>query len=168
MGSSRILDRRSVLQSLISGLRVSDAEDEDPARVPPQLTLDVFAGEYLTERLGAAALVERGTELLGLIGTVQIRRVPRRSWTRTRTEDAMVSIANVPTLAGDSDLWSALEVLERSGLDALLVSTGGSEGGASVLMSRRSAAKIVHQKAEERQRELIAQGQIKKGRGRGR
>jgi hypothetical protein len=35
-------------------------------------------------------------------------------------------------------------------------------------MSRRSAAKIVHQKAEERQRELIAQGQIKKGRGRGR
>jgi Zn-dependent protease len=168
MGSSRILDRRNVLQSLLSGLLVSDAEDADPARVPPQLTLDVFAGEYLGERMGAAALVERGTELLGLIGTAQIRRIPRRSWTKTRTEDAMVSIANVPTLAADSDLWSALEVLERSGLDALLVSAAGAEGTGSALMSRRSAAQLVHQKAEERQRELIAQGRAKKGRGFGR
>jgi Zn-dependent protease len=165
MGSSRILDRRNVLQGLVSGLRVSDAEDADAAHVPPQLTLDVFAGEYLTERLGAAALVQRGTELLGLIGTAQIRKIPRKIWTRTRTEDAMVSIANVPTLDGGSDLWSALELLERSGLDALLVSPGGA---GSALMSRRSAAKLVHQKAEERQRELIALGQMKKGRGHGR
>jgi Zn-dependent protease len=166
MGSSRVLDRRNVLQGLLLGLHVSDAEDADPARVPPQLTLDVFAAEYLTERLGAAALVERGTELLGLIGTAQIRKIPRRIWTRTRTEEAMVSIANVPKLAGDSDLWSALEVLEKSGLDALLVAGGAAEGVGNVLMSRRSAARLVHLKAEERQRELIAQGRIKKGRGR--
>jgi Zn-dependent protease len=167
MGSSRVLDRRNLLQTLLAGLHVSDAEDEDPARVPPQLTLDVFAGEYLSDRLGAAAFVERGTELLGLIGTAQIRRIPRKIWTQTRTEDAMVSIANVPALAGDSDLWSALEVLERSGLDALLVTSGATDGPANILMSRRSAAKLVHQKAEERQRELLAQGQARKGRGRG-
>jgi hypothetical protein len=165
MSSSRFLDRRSGLQSLISGLHVSDAEDAEPARIPPQLTLDVFAGEYLAERLGGAALVEHDSELLGLIGTAQIRRIPRRIWTQTRTEDAMVRIDSVPRLPGDTDLWSALEVLERSGLDALVVAPGGA---ATVLLTRRSVAQLVHEKLEERQRQLVALGQIRKNRFRGR
>jgi CBS domain-containing protein len=165
MGSSRVLERRRSLQTLVEGLHVSDAEETDAAHIPPQLTLDVFAGEYLADRLGAAALVERGSELLGLIGTSQIRRIPRRNWTLTHTADAMVPIANVPSVSGDLDLWSALEVLERSGLDALLVAVG--LPGAA-LVTRRSAAKVVHQRAEERQRELIAQGLFRKGRFRGR
>jgi len=165
MGSSRVLDRRSELQRLVAGLHVSDAEDADPARVPPQLTLDVFAADYLAERFGAAALVERGSELLGLIGTTQIRRIPRRIWPRTRTEQAMVAIGDVPRLDADSDLWAGLEALDRSGLDALLVTTGAAD---SVLMTRRSAARLVHDRAEARQRQLIALGKIRKGRFRGR
>ena len=159
-GSSRMLDRRRSLQTLLAGLHVSDAEDTEAPRIPPQLTLDVFAGEYLAERLGAAALVERGTELLGLIGTAQIRRIPRRSWTLTHTADAMVPIGAVPSVSGETDLWSALEVLERSGLDALLVAAGAP----GALVTRRSAAKLVHEKAEERARELLARGPSRKGR----
>lgn len=165
MSSSRFLDRRSGLQHLMAGLHVSDAEDADPARVPPQLTLDVFAADYLADRLGGAALVEHGSELLGLIGTSQIRRIPRRTWNETRTEDAMVGIEKVPSLPSDTDLWSALEVLERSGLDALVVSPGGA---ATVLMTRRSVAQLVHEKVDERQRQLAALGQIRKNRFRGR
>jgi Zn-dependent protease len=164
MASSRTMDRRRSLQGLVAGLHVSDAEDTEAARVPPQLTLDVFAGSYLAERLGAAALVERGTELLGLIGTAQIRRIPRRSWTLTHTSDAMVPIANVPTVAGEMDLWSALEVLERSGLDALLIAAAVPVA----LVTRQSAAKVVHERVEERQREMIAQGLAGRGRSRGR
>jgi Zn-dependent protease len=165
VGSSRLMDKRSLLRGLVAGLHVSDAEDADPARVPPQLTLDVFAGEYLADRLGAAALVERGSELLGLIGTAQIRRIPRRIWPKTRTEDAMVKIEDVPSMTGDADLWAGLETLERSGLDALVVAAAGP---GTLLMTRRSAARIVHEKAEERQRELIALGKVRRGRFRGR
>jgi len=165
MGSSRVLDRRRSFQALIAGLHVSDAEETEAARIPPQLTLDVFAGEYLGDRLGAAALVERGSELLGLIGTAQIRRIPRRLWTLTRTADAMVPIGAVPSVSGEMDLWSALEVLERTGLDALLVAAGAP---GAALLTRRSAAKLVHQKAEERQRELLALGPPRRGRFGGR
>lgn len=165
VGSSRMMDKRSLLQDLLAGLHVSDAEDTDPARVPPQLTLDVFAADYLSERLGTAALVERGTELLGLIGTAQIRRIARRSWTNIRTEQAMVKIQDVPRLAGDVDLWAGLEALERTGLDALLVAVAGPD---TILMTRRSAAKLVHEKAEERQREMMATGKARRGRFRGR
>jgi Zn-dependent protease/CBS domain-containing protein len=164
-GASRILDRRAQLRGLVTGLLVSDAEDSAPARIPPQLTLDVFAAEYLAERSGTAALVERGDELIGLLGTAQIRRVPRRSWNSTHTEQVMVPIGSVPSVAGDSDLWAALEVLERTGLDAMLVS--GNEDG-PILMSRRVAGFKVRERLEEKQRELLAGGQLKKGRFRGR
>jgi Zn-dependent protease len=160
MASSRFLDRRSVVQNLVAGLRVSDAQDTEPARVPPQLTLDLLASEYLAGQMGAAALVERGSDLLGLIGAAQIRRIPKRIWSRTRTEDAMVPIAAVPRMAGDADLWSALVVLEQTGLDALLVSVGDAVTG---LVSRRSAARLVHERAEQ-----VALEQAGKSRLRGR
>jgi CBS domain-containing protein len=151
VSSSRLLDRRSVVQDLVAGLFVKDAEDEDPASVPPQLTLDVFASEYLADRLGAAALVKHGSELLGLIGTAQIRRIPKAKWMETRTEQAMALISSIPIVSPDLDLWSALEVLERTGLDALLVSVAGD---GTTLFSRRSAAKLVHDRAEVRNKQM--------------
>jgi hypothetical protein len=123
--------------------------------------------------------------LLGLIGTAQIRRIPKSKWTQTRTEKAMVPIASVPTVSGEADLWSALEVLERSGLDAMLVAglKAGSDAASDaspdaapdaspepgiVLVSRRSSAKVVHDRAEAKQREMAAAGLIRKGRFGGR
>jgi hypothetical protein len=150
VGSSRILDRRLMLQNLIAGARVSDAADSDFARLPPQLTLDVFAGEYLGEKLGAAALVERGEELLGLIGTMQIRKISRRKWPTIRTEQAMIPLASVARTAGDVELWTALEALERSGLDAMLIGTGEH---VTELLTRRSAGHLIHERAEQRARE---------------
>jgi Zn-dependent protease len=161
VGSSRLLDRRTVLQSLVAGLVAGDATDSEQARVPPQLTLDVFAAEYLGERLGTAALVERGAELIGLVGTAQVRRIPRRSWPNTRTEQAMVPIANVPRISGDTGLWTALEMLERSGLDALLLTPAGVD---QALVTRRSAARLIHVRAEEHQREMLVTGRGKRGR----
>jgi hypothetical protein len=150
VGSSRILDRRLMLQNLIAGARVSDAADSDFARLPPQLTLDVFAGEYLGEKLGAAALVERGEELLGLIGTMQIRKIARRNWPAMRTEQAMIPLASVPRTTGDAELWPVLETLERSGLDAVLI---GTDGDVSALLTRRSAGQLIRERAEQQARE---------------
>jgi CBS domain-containing protein len=177
--------------------------------------LDAFASEFLGERLGGVALVEHGDELVGMIGTAQIKRIPARAWPRTRTEAVMVRIDAVPTVDADLDLWSALEVLERTGLDALIVTSGAGAGVAKAipadaataapphapdaaalsqaayaddatiaagpantdgsterrdptLVTRRAAAKLVHQKAEDRHRQIVALSLINKGRFRGR
>jgi len=164
MNSSKFLDRRTGLQELITGATVGEAEDADVGRVPPQLTLDVFAGSYLSERNGAAALVERGDELLGIIGSQQIRRIPSRSWATTHTEQAMVAIANVPKVSPDLDLWSALEMMERSRLDALIIDGGD---GRTRLLTRRSAAKLVRDRAEARRLQAGATLAERKARFRG-
>jgi hypothetical protein len=152
VGSSRILDRRLMLQALLTGTRVGDAADSDTPRIPPQLTLDVFAGEYLGERLGGAALVERGQELLGVIGTAQIKRVARRNWQVVRTEQVMVPIGSVQHATADSDLWPALETLERSGQDALVIGPGGGDAESPELLTRRSVSLLIKEKAEQQAR----------------
>ena len=81
-----------------------------------------------------------------MIGTAQIRRVPRRNWPLMRTEQAMVPLASVPRISGDAELWQARETLERSGLDALLIGTGEQ---VSALLTRRSAAHLIRERAEE-------------------
>jgi Zn-dependent protease/CBS domain-containing protein len=150
LGSSRLLDRRASLQGLLANSRAGDALAADTQRIPAQLTLDIFAAEYLRERAGDAAVVERGGDPVGIVGTMQIRRVSARKWATMRTEEAMVAIERVPRVAADSDLWSAVEVLERSGLDAVLVD-GGEDGPG--LLTRRSAASHVHELAEARARQ---------------
>jgi Zn-dependent protease len=153
LGSSRLLDRRSALQGLLAGARAADAVSNDVQRIPAQLTLDVFAGEYIRERLGDAALVERVGEPAGIVGTAQIRRLGPRKWPETRTEEAMVPLARVPRVPADLDLWSTVEALERSGLDAVIVEGVDPE---PALLTRRSAAMLVHGLAEAKAKRAIS------------
>ena len=53
------------------------------------------------------------------------------------------------------ELWPALETLEQSGLDALVVPQAEGE---PALFSRRSAAKFVQEKAVEERRRMSARG----------
>ncbi len=144
LGSSRLLDRRASLQALMAASRAADAVAPDPERVPAQLTLDIFAAEYLREKTGEVVLAERSGEPVGLVGTAQIRRISPRKWASMRTEEAMVPLDRVPRVEAEADLWTAVEALESSGLDAVLVEgTGG-----PALLTRRSAAAHIRKLAE--------------------
>ena len=123
-------------------------------RVPPQLTLDVFAARVpgRAARRGRARRARRRS-CSGCIGTAQIRRIPRRSWTNTRTEQAMVPIADrPPRQRARPTCGRRWRCSSGSGLDALLV---GRRTATGALVTRRSAARLVHEKAEEQQREML-------------
>jgi Zn-dependent protease len=166
VGSSRVLERRLVLQELMSGTPASAAIDTEIERVPAQLTLDVFAAPFIAEKAGSADLVGRD-QVLGIIGTAQVRKIARRRWPEVRTEDAMVPIAAVPHVRADTDLWSAIETLERSGFDAVVVDDmavapvqegtdpgAGEENSAPApnLMTRRSVGQVVRQRVADQVR----------------
>ena len=168
MGAGRTIQQRDVLQQLIDGLRAGDALEPDSVILPPQLSLDVVAGEFLGPRLGSASLVGRPGDLVGLIGTRQIGRVPRRLWPDRRVESAMVPIGLVPAINADMPLWPALELLEQAGLDGLMVRPQpmvksepepDQERELPALMTRRAASKIVRQRAEEKAARELGGGQ---------
>ncbi len=156
IGSSRLLERRLAIEELVSGATVSDAIAGDTARVPAQLTLDLFAEAYLREGIGTAALVERSGQVVGVLGTGQIRRVPRRRWKEARAETAMAPIDTIPRVAPDAPLWPALESLERSGLDALIVAPGSPDEEVS-LITRASVSRVIRARVA---RQMQVEGSI--------
>jgi Zn-dependent protease len=164
-GSAGFVERRGALQGLITPLRAGEAAEANQARVPAQLTLDVFAGAYVGEGAGTVALVERGDDLVGMIGAAQIRRVPEKRWKTTRTEQAMVPIDGVPTVTADASLWNAMEILDRTGLDAILIALAD---GARGVLTRRSAALLVKARAQQEGRMDIFEGRKRRGGLRGR
>ena len=60
--------------------------------ISPQLTLDTFGQQVLDGTLGPALPVLRAGELVGIVGALQLRTVPRRDWPMTRTSEVMVDL----------------------------------------------------------------------------
>ncbi|HEU4573039.1 MAG TPA: site-2 protease family protein [Candidatus Limnocylindrales bacterium] len=137
------MDRRVLVEDLLRGARVEEAVERDVPRIAPQLTLDTFADQF-TSGPATSIAVFRGDDLLGILGLSQLRRVGRRSWPKTRAEDLMVAVDDLPSLRADDALWPAIETLRRSGLDGLPVL--GDEGLLG-LLTRRSAMAAIARRA---------------------
>lgn len=147
MASSRSIDRFLVLDELVQGIRVGEAMEQQLETISPQLTLDTFASSVLDGTVGPALPVVRDEAVIGIVGLTQVRRVPRRRWSSTRTEDVMVGAPLMPTARPDDRLTDALEQLRRSHLDGLPVLDGATLRG---VLTRRSIAALLHARANAR------------------
>jgi Zn-dependent protease len=147
MASSRSVDRWLVLDDLVQGIRVGEAMEQQLQTVTPQLTLDTFASSILDGTVGPALPVIRDEAVVGIVGAAQIKAVPQRNWPSTRTEDVMVTGADLPTASPDDTLTDALERLRISHLDGMPVLDGDVLRG---VLTRRSIAAILHARAEAR------------------
>jgi Zn-dependent protease/predicted transcriptional regulator len=143
--SARSVDRWLLLEGLITGVRVGEAMEADLETISPQLTLDTFAGQVLDGTFGPALPVIRDDVLVGLVGAVQLRSIPRRDWPSTRTADVMVDLADLPTVGPDESLSDGLERLRISRLDGLPVLEGTSLRG---VLTRRSIAVTLRARAD--------------------
>ncbi len=143
--TARTVERRAGLDQLLDGLSVGDIMDRSVTGIPPGLTLDTFAGQILDGSASMALPVTRGTELLGVIGASQLRRVKQDRWATTRAEDLMISTPALQILSPETTIRAALVGLGRAGIDALPVMDGGTFAG---LLTRRAVATAIQGRAE--------------------
>ncbi len=143
--AARTVEHRADLDQLLDGLNVGDVMDRDVAGIPPGLTLDTFASQVLDGSSSMALPVTRGTELLGVIGASQLRRVRRDRWATTRVEDLMISPSAMLIVSPETTIRAALVGLARAGIDALPVMEGGTFTG---LLTRRDVAAAIRGRAE--------------------
>jgi Zn-dependent protease len=145
--SARSVDRWLVLDGLIQGIRVGEAMEADTDTITPQLTLDTFADRVLDGTLGPALAVLHDDAVVGIVGLGQLRGVPRKEWTSTRTADVMVDLADLPVMAPDETLAEGLEHLRTTRLDGLPVLDGAALRG---VLTRRSIAVALRARADLR------------------
>jgi Zn-dependent protease len=143
--SARSVDRWLLLDGLIAGVLVGEAMEAKLETITPQLTLDTFAAHVLDGTLGPALPVVRDEILVGIVGALQLRGVPRRDWPSTRTSDVMVDVADLPLVGPEESLADGLERLRTSRLDGLPVRDGALLRG---VLTRRSVAVALRARAD--------------------
>lgn len=137
--NGRAVARSADVDAMLEGIHVGDVMERDVSGVPPGLTLDTF-GAQLLDGSASALPVMRGDELVGILGTEQVRRVKRARWPETHAGDLMVASDTIPSVEPTASLRAATEKLRRSGLDGIPVLEAGTLAG---ILTRRVVVDVI-------------------------
>lgn len=143
LSARRIGDREKV-NRIIGGLHVSDAMETSPVSVGPTLTVDTLASQLLDgESTMTAVPVVNDGDVIGVLGIRDIQRLQQRRWATTRVEEVMAKPPRLIFLSARDSLVTAIERLQRAGLDGLPVVDGTSLVG---ILTRRSVGQLLHER----------------------
>ncbi len=109
------------LRGLLTGHRVSQAMSTHYAIIPEALTLQQLVDDRILGSGQRSLLVSRGDKTIGLITLHQIKGVPRREWATKRAAEVMLPFEQLKCVAPDTELWSALQKMDRNGVNQMPV-----------------------------------------------
>jgi Zn-dependent protease len=110
-----------MFQGLLAGHRVSQAMSTRCAAVPANLTLQQLVDEYILGGGQHCFLVNRGDNTVGLMTLHQIKEVPRPEWATTSAAEVMLPLEQLKRIDPDTELWAALQKMDRDGVNQLPV-----------------------------------------------
>jgi Zn-dependent protease len=109
------------LRSLLAGHPVTQAMSTRYAIVPETLTVQQLVDEQILRSGQRCFLVNRGDTTLGLITLHRIKDTPREKWATTRAAEVMLPFKQLKCVDPDTELWSALENMDSSGVNQMPV-----------------------------------------------
>jgi len=121
------------LKRLLDRKKVRELMTRDPISVPPELTLEQLASDYVLRYHHTAFPVTSGGELVGIVHKAKLREVPREAWGQRTVGSVMTPMEKLSPVSPDDPASGLLKVL--TDFDGrVLVSTGGRLEG---ILSRR-------------------------------
>ncbi len=111
-------------QGALAGHTVSQAMSTGCAAVPVDLTLQQLVDEHILTSGRRCYLVNRGEETLGLMTLHRVKGVARDRWAETTAAQVMLPIGELKRIDPDTDLWAALQMMDRDGVNQLPVMVG--------------------------------------------
>jgi len=118
-------DRYVAAREALAGLRVRDVMARHPVAVPAGLTLGRFVDEVVPVQRYTTYPVTQDDRVVGLLPFRRVAGVPRAEWEAHTAQEAMIPLAEVPTVAEDDDLVDAAGELAESDVNRALVLEDG-------------------------------------------
>jgi Zn-dependent protease len=112
-------------QGLLAGHTVSQAMSSSCTAIPAELMLQQLVDEHILGSGQRCFLVNRGSDVVGLMTLHRIREVPRGEWQKTSAAQAMLPLDKLMRISSDKELWAALQQMDRGGVNQLPVMTDG-------------------------------------------
>ncbi len=114
-----------MFQGMLVGHTVSQAMSSHCVSVPADLTLQQLVDDHILGGGFRCFLVNRGGNTVGLMTLHRVKEVPRQDWVRTTAAQVMLPLADLKRVAPVSELGSALQLMDRDGVNQLPVMTDG-------------------------------------------
>jgi Zn-dependent protease/CBS domain-containing protein len=131
------------LERSLSGMRVRDAMDVDPASVSPNVPVAQLVEEHMLRGEDRSFLVRH--EDGGLAGVVTLddaRRLPRDHWADARVTDIMTRYGDLATIGPDAPLLDALRLIQEREVGQLPVIDGDGRHPIG-LVTRRGILRLI-------------------------
>jgi Zn-dependent protease len=109
------------VQGLLTGHTVSQAMSTHCANVSADMTLQDLVNEHILGSGQHCFLVKRGDNDVGLMTLRRIKEVPRAEWATTRIGQVMLPLDRLEGVDRNTELWTALQKLDRDGVNQLPV-----------------------------------------------
>jgi Zn-dependent protease/CBS domain-containing protein len=117
------------LQELLAGRRVSQAMSRSYSSIPADTTLQQLVNRHILGSARRSFVVKNNDQVVGLLTLHHLKKVPRDQWPTTPVARAMLPLEQIKSVQPDTDLWPALEEMDRDGVNQLLVMSGGQLAG---------------------------------------
>ena len=113
--------QQTMFRGLLTGHRVSQAMSTRCAIIPEDMTLQQLVDEQILGSGQRCFLVNRGDKTVGLITSHRIKEVPRPEWGTTSAARVMLPFEQLKCVDPDTELWSALQMMDRNGVNQMPV-----------------------------------------------
>jgi len=110
-----------LFRRLLTGHPVSQAMSTQYAIIPEDLRIQKLVDEQIIAIGQRSFLVNRDDKTVGLITLHRIKEVPRGEWANTRTAQIMLPMEQLKCVDPDTELWAALELMDRNGFNQMPV-----------------------------------------------
>ena len=112
------------IHTLLSGHRVSEAMSRHYTAIDAATPLEELVHTHILGSGQRTFIVERDGRIVGLLTLDRVKHVPREHWPETTAADAMIPLEKLKTIRPDAQLWSALQEMDRDGVNQLPVLEG--------------------------------------------
>ncbi len=116
--------QQAVSHGLLEGHTVSQVMGSRCAVVPADLTLQQLVDEHILGTGERCFLVNREDDIVGLMTLHRIKEVPRSEWTTTSAAQVMLPLEHLKCVEPDTELWDALQKMDRNGVNQLPITRG--------------------------------------------
>lgn len=113
------------LQGALAGHTVAEAMNPQYTPIPAAINLRELVDRYILGGGRRCFVVTQGDTAVGLVTLHQIKDVPRDKWPTTTAAEAMTPVGRLKRVGPETALWTAVEAMDRDGVNQLPVMTDG-------------------------------------------
>ncbi len=113
------------VQGLISGHQVSEVMSHNYVLVSADTTLQQMVDHHILRQGQRSFVVVQNDQVIGLLTLHHLKEVPREDWGLTTAAEAMTPLAELKRIQPDLEVWSAVQEMDRNGVNQLPVMSNG-------------------------------------------